>query len=201
MNSSYCLSNLTMAAALASMNDAQHRAMCKQKNDQVKEYTYNELTKLKYRVIPSSTNFMFFNLKDYPGDFAVDMAKKNILLRYNQYPDGKWCRVSLGTMDEMQQFIRIMHRSEVIKYICSTNKIIKDYKRSPLHFTELMIFCTNVVNEIRLQTLLPDKHLHLCAVMDGMVIQLKRNIQQSRRPTSSIITGEFNFFVQIFFVL
>jgi histidinol-phosphate aminotransferase len=110
MNSSYCLSNLTMAAALASINDAQHRAMCKQKNDQVKEYTYNELTKMKYRVIPSYTNFMFFNLKDYPGDFAEDMAKKNILLRYNKYPDGKWCRVSLGTMDEMQQFIRIMQQ-------------------------------------------------------------------------------------------
>jgi len=109
-NSSYCLSNLTMAAALESMNDTQHRTMCKQKNDQVKEFTYNELTKLKYRVIPSSTNFMFFNLKDYPGDFAEDMMRKNILLRYNQYPDGKWCRVSLGTMEEMQQFIRVMQQ-------------------------------------------------------------------------------------------
>jgi len=109
-NSSYCLSNLTMAAAMESMNDGQHRAMCKQKNDQVKTYTYNELSKLKYRVIPSFTNFMFFNLKDYPGDFAEDMARKNILLRYNQYSDGKWCRVSLGTMEEMQQFIRIMQQ-------------------------------------------------------------------------------------------
>ena len=109
-NSSYCLSNLTMAAALASMKDADHRASCKQKNDQVKKYTFDELTKLKYRVIPSYTNFMFFNLKDYPGDFAEDMMRKNILLRYNQYPDGKWCRVSLGTMEEMQQFIRIMQQ-------------------------------------------------------------------------------------------
>jgi histidinol-phosphate aminotransferase len=108
MNSSYCVSNLTMAAAMESLNDEQHRASCKQKNMQAREFTIAELTKLKYRVIPSYTNFIFFNLNDYPGDFAEDMARKNVLLRYNKYPDGKWCRVSVGTMEEMQQFTRIM---------------------------------------------------------------------------------------------
>jgi histidinol-phosphate aminotransferase len=109
-SSSYCLSNLTMAAAMESLNDNQHRQLSKQKNDAAKKYTFDELTRLGYRCIPSSTNFMFFNLKDYAGDFAQDMAKKNILLRYNQYPDGKWCRVSLGTLEEMQQFVRVMQQ-------------------------------------------------------------------------------------------
>jgi histidinol-phosphate aminotransferase len=109
-SSSYCLSNLTMAAAMESLNDNQHRLLSKQKNDAAKKYTLDELTKLGYRCISSSTNFMFFNLKDYSGDFAQDMAKKNILLRYNQYPDGKWCRVSLGTLEEMQQFVRVMQQ-------------------------------------------------------------------------------------------
>jgi histidinol-phosphate aminotransferase len=109
-STSYCVSNLTMAAAMESLNDEQHRMSSKQKNDQVKEYVYKELTKLNYRCIPSFTNFMFFNLKDYPGDFGQDMAKKNVLLRYNNYPDGKWCRVSLGTMEEMQQFVRLMQQ-------------------------------------------------------------------------------------------
>jgi histidinol-phosphate aminotransferase len=106
----YCVSNLSMAAAMASLNDDQHRKSCKQKNDVARSYTINELTKLGYRCIPSSTNFLFFNLKDYPGDFAQDMAKKNVLLRYNQYPDGKWCRVSIGTIEEMQQFARLMQQ-------------------------------------------------------------------------------------------
>ena len=109
-SSSYCLSNLTMAAAMESLNDNQHRQLSKQKNDAAKKYTFDELTRLGYRCIPSSTNFMFFNLKDYAGDFAQEMAKKNILLRYNQYPDGKWCRVSLGTLEEMQQFVRVMQQ-------------------------------------------------------------------------------------------
>jgi histidinol-phosphate aminotransferase len=106
----FCVSNLSMAAAMASLADDQHRMSSKQKNDAAREYTLKELTKLNYRCIPSSTNFLFFNLKDYPGDFAQDMAKKNVLLRYNQYADGKWCRVSIGTMDEMQQFAKLMQR-------------------------------------------------------------------------------------------
>ena len=110
ISTSFCVSNLTMAAAMESLNDEQHRQSSKQKNDAAKDYTYKELTKLNYRCIPSSTNFLFFNLKNYPGDFAQDMAKKNMLVRYNQYSDGKWCRVSIGTMEEMQRFSNLMQQ-------------------------------------------------------------------------------------------
>ena len=106
----FCVNNLALAAAMESLNDEQHRKSCKQKNETARNYTLNELTKLKYRCIPSSTNFLFFNLKDYPGDFAQDMLKKNVLLRSNQYSDGKWGRVSIGTIEEMQQFIRLMQQ-------------------------------------------------------------------------------------------
>jgi histidinol-phosphate aminotransferase len=110
VSTSFCLSNLTMAAAMESLKDEQHRKMSKQKNDAAKEYIQKELTKLNYRCIPSSTNFIFFNLKNYAGDFAQDMSKKNILVRSDQYPDGKWSRVSIGTMEEMQQFARLMQQ-------------------------------------------------------------------------------------------
>lgn len=36
------------------------------------------------------------------------MLKENILLRSSDYDDGKWCRVSIGTMEEMKEFIRVM---------------------------------------------------------------------------------------------
>ena len=110
MSTGFCVSNLSMAAAMESLGDEQHRKSCKQKNESARDYTIKELTKLDYRCIPSYTNFLFFNLKNYPGDFAQDMAKKNVLLRYNQYPDGKWCRVSIGTIEEMQQFVKLMQQ-------------------------------------------------------------------------------------------
>jgi histidinol-phosphate aminotransferase len=36
------------------------------------------------------------------------MLEKNVILRSSVLPDGKWCRVSMGTMEEMQSFIKIM---------------------------------------------------------------------------------------------
>lgn len=106
-----CLSNLSMAAALASLNDTTHALQSIQKNEAARQFAFNELIKLNYRCIPSSTNFLFFQLKNYSGDFAQDMLRKNILLRSNNYDDGKWCRVSIGTMEEMQEFINVMKQS------------------------------------------------------------------------------------------
>ncbi len=102
------ISNLTLSAALASLKDEAHRLSCKQKNAEARSYTINALAGMNYKCIPSSTNFIFFPLGNYPGDFSKDMLQKNVILRSNTYPDGKWGRVSLGTMDEMKQFISLM---------------------------------------------------------------------------------------------
>ncbi|MES2329220.1 MAG: histidinol-phosphate transaminase [Bacteroidota bacterium] len=102
------VSNLTMAAALASLKDEAHSASCKQKNEAARNYTFNALKSMNINCIPSHTNFLFFPLGKYPGDFAQDMFKKNVIVRSNNYPDGKWARVSVGTMDEMKKFIELM---------------------------------------------------------------------------------------------
>src|SRR6185312_2359933 len=49
----YCVSNLSMIAAMESLNDEQHRKSCKQKNEAARNFTLSELTKLNYRCIPS----------------------------------------------------------------------------------------------------------------------------------------------------
>lgn len=105
-SSQMCVSNLSMAAALASLRDEEHRKQCKQKISAARQYTFDELVKLRYNVIPSYTNFIFFELKNYSGNFGQDMLKKNIILRSME--DGKWARVSIGTQDEMKIFISTM---------------------------------------------------------------------------------------------
>lgn len=97
---------LSLAAASASLKDETHRKSCKEKNAAARQFAYDELTKLNYKCTPSYTNFMFFKLGDYPGNFADDMLKKKIILRSLNYPEGKFARVSIGTMDEMKEFIR-----------------------------------------------------------------------------------------------
>jgi histidinol-phosphate aminotransferase len=106
--SQIAICNLTLAAALASLQDEQHRVESKQKNAAARDYTFNALQSMNISCIPSHTNFMLFHLGNYPGNFAEFMLKKNIILRSNEYLGEKWCRVSIGTMDEMQQFIKVM---------------------------------------------------------------------------------------------
>ena len=107
-NSNFCLSALSIAAAMASLKDTAHSTSSKEKNAQAAKYTMQAVNGLGFTVIPTYTNFLYFNLKNYPGDFAKDMLAKNVVLRSSELPDGKWCRVSIGTMDEMKKFIKIL---------------------------------------------------------------------------------------------
>ncbi|MFX7845152.1 aminotransferase class I/II-fold pyridoxal phosphate-dependent enzyme, partial [Acinetobacter baumannii] len=74
-------------------------------------YGYNELKKLGINCVPSYTNFLFFPLGNYAGNFAEDMLKKKIFLRSDTYYGEKWARASVGTLEEMQQFITVMKES------------------------------------------------------------------------------------------
>jgi len=104
----FSMSVLSMTAAQASLKDPDHHRISKQKNEQARIYTYNELKKLKINAIPSYTNFLFFPLGNYAGNFAEDMLKQQIFLRSDIYAGEKWARASIGTMEEMQQFIQVM---------------------------------------------------------------------------------------------
>ncbi|MEJ0102295.1 MAG: histidinol-phosphate transaminase [Bacteroidota bacterium] len=107
-NTQFCTSSLTQTAALASIKDEAHRKESKIKNAAARKYTIDELKKMNYNVADSHTNFLFFQLKNFKGDFAKEMLDKhNVLLRSYERTDGNYCRVSLGTIDEMKQFMKI----------------------------------------------------------------------------------------------
>ncbi len=103
------VSVLSLNAALASLNDEEHKISSKEKNDGAKQYTIGKLSKLGIEVIPSSTNFIFYPVKNYPGNYAKDMLDKHgIVIRSNNYPEGQWARVSIGTLEEMKKFIDVV---------------------------------------------------------------------------------------------
>jgi histidinol-phosphate aminotransferase len=104
----FAISNLSIAAAMASLKDEQHRKNCKEKIVAAREYTQQALNGMGYKCIPSYTNFIFYNLNGYKGDYQKDMLAKNILLRAVKLPDAYWGRVSIGTMDEMKEFVKVM---------------------------------------------------------------------------------------------
>lgn len=104
-SSQLAVSVLSLNAAIASLNDETHKTISKQKNEAARKYTMDEMKKLGIEYIPSYTNFIFYPIKKYSGDYAGDMFNKHkIIMRANTYNDGQWARVSIGTIDEMKTF-------------------------------------------------------------------------------------------------
>lgn len=106
-NSQLGVSNLSMAAAMASLTDEDHKISSRQKNQAARDFTTAEMKKMGIDFIPSYTNFIFYSIKNYVGDYAEDMYNKHkILLRSDT--KGRWARVSVGTMEEMQQYCSVL---------------------------------------------------------------------------------------------
>ena len=108
-SSQLAVSVLSLNAAMTSLADEAHKTISKQKNEAARKYTMDEMKKMGIQFIPSYTNFIFYPVKNYPGDYAADMLDKHkIVMRANKYSDGQWARVSVGTLDEMKQFIAVI---------------------------------------------------------------------------------------------
>jgi len=98
------VSMVSCNAATASLEDKEFVRQCKEKAKAARETCYDCFKKLSLEYIPSFTNFILFNIDKIKGDFAGLMQAKNIYVQFREHFGGKWCRVSMGTTEEMQQF-------------------------------------------------------------------------------------------------
>jgi histidinol-phosphate aminotransferase len=98
---------LGMRAAMASYQDPEFQSFSRKKNAEARAYMYKVLDELGYKYIPSQANFVFFKLgKDVQAQaFRETMEKKHGILVGRTFPPyNDYCRVSMGTMDEMKLF-------------------------------------------------------------------------------------------------
>lgn len=95
----------TVRGAVAALNDTDFQKMTVNRNTEVKEYLCQQLTSLGYRYIPSSTNFVLFPIRSDGKHFVNKMNEKGIFVRAFDIKNRAWCRVSIGTGDEIQQFV------------------------------------------------------------------------------------------------
>lgn len=99
------VSVVSTAAAMASLNDEKFIKEVYSLNEEVKKYTIDQLTKLNLSCIPSYSNFIYFSLENYKKDFFKQLEANNIEGTKIYEENGKWTRITIGTMKEMQQFI------------------------------------------------------------------------------------------------
>jgi histidinol-phosphate aminotransferase len=69
-----------------------------------KEYLYGALKKEGYEYIPSGTNFVLFPVREDSKTFVQKMMANGVAVRSWEFDNKHWCRVSIGTMDEMKDF-------------------------------------------------------------------------------------------------
>ncbi|WP_149303784.1 pyridoxal phosphate-dependent aminotransferase [Pareuzebyella sediminis] len=81
-----------------------------QKNKESRALLVDTLEGLGISFIPSQTSFMLFDISKYRGDFGADMKDKGIIIGIRDYLDKKWCRVSMGTVEETTTFCQVLHQ-------------------------------------------------------------------------------------------
>jgi len=98
----------TLKAAIASYQDQEFQHKCRDKNTAVKSYTLKALRAMGYDPVPSYTSFMIFPIKMKPEQLIKDMRAQGVGIRSWSFAGKDWCRVSMGTMEEMKIFTKAL---------------------------------------------------------------------------------------------
>lgn len=99
------ITNTSISAAVASMEDEVFQKKSKKLNKEAREYTASTLKAMGFKPVPSHTSFMIFPQEQMEGRaFLKKMSDLGIGVRSFEIYDKTWCRVSMGTMKEMEMF-------------------------------------------------------------------------------------------------
>lgn len=98
----------TVAAGLAALTDPTFVKDYVALNEKARTFTYNSLTSMGLKVIPSYTNFLYFSLEGYKKDYYKVLEQNKIMGREIFEQNGKWTRISIGTMAEMEYYVKAL---------------------------------------------------------------------------------------------
>lgn len=94
---------ISLAGAVASLNDASFVDMCKKENTKARTVFYESLERNNIPYISSATSFVYFDTGKYPKDFKATLEAKNIIGARSFEENSKWLRLSVGSVLEMEK--------------------------------------------------------------------------------------------------
>lgn len=97
-------------AAKASLEDVEFVSSCRKLNAEVRDFVYKSLKGMGHEPVPSHTSFMIFPIEMEGKAFLDKMTEQGVGVRAFQFMDRKWCRVSMGTMEEMKVFVSALDK-------------------------------------------------------------------------------------------
>ncbi|MDO9373393.1 MAG: histidinol-phosphate transaminase [Bacteroidota bacterium] len=102
------VSVLSSAAAIASLDDTTFVNETRTNTQVARNLCVDTFKQLSFDYIPSHTNFMMFDISKFKKNLIKEMEAKNIFVQSRKHFDGEWCRVSMGTVPEMQAFCQAL---------------------------------------------------------------------------------------------
>lgn len=102
------ISVVTMAGAIAALDDQVFITKVLDNNQKVKDFTISEFNIRGIKTIPSSANFVYFSLENYKEDYFNKLKDAKILGGKTYEEEGKWTRISLGTIEEMRKYFDVI---------------------------------------------------------------------------------------------
>ncbi|MGN1388108.1 MAG: pyridoxal phosphate-dependent aminotransferase [Bulleidia sp.] len=100
----FSMSRASMAGAAAAIRDREHAAYVKESVAASRHFLEKGLEELGCRVIPSETNFIFFDAGMDPEEIMEKMMEKGILMS----AQAGACRISVHTIDTDQLFLQFL---------------------------------------------------------------------------------------------
>lgn len=95
-------------AANAALLDTAYQQFAKEKNREGRALLLNTLASLGRRTAPSQTNFVFFHAGKPVEQLQQYFTERGFLIGRPFPPFTDWARVSIGTPEEMQQFVALL---------------------------------------------------------------------------------------------
>ncbi len=95
---------MAIEAGKAALTDDEFYRFSLKKNLEARKMIENTLERLKLSFLPSQANFIFFHANQDVAELASKMRDKGIIVGRPFPPLNDWCRVSTGTIEEVQLF-------------------------------------------------------------------------------------------------
>jgi histidinol-phosphate aminotransferase len=111
IRNTFSTSTVAQAAALAALDDAKHIEHAVSNNATQAQIVGVALTEMGYRVVPTSANFLYCDLGEDAEGIAGKLRAERVSVRaLRPWGAPTAIRVSLGTGEQNQAFLRAMHK-------------------------------------------------------------------------------------------
>ena len=107
----YGIGSLVLGGAIVGLGDQSHIDAERKRNTEVKAFTVKAFADMGFTGTDSQANFIFMNLKRPAAGFRDACQASGVLVGRDFPPYEKtYCRISIGTMEEMQRAVAVFKR-------------------------------------------------------------------------------------------